>query len=310
MSIQSQQASPASIDPATQVGLVSLTVANLDRSVAFYTDALGFEVLERDEEAAVLSTPTTPLLLVTKHDGARPWPQGRDGFTGLYHFAILLPTRADLGRWLRHWLSLGFPLPGQGDHLVSEALYLSDPDGNGIEVYRDRPREEWSWIGGKLQMATDPVDIRGLLAEAELTGAPWTGLPEGTRIGHIHLQVGDIAHAATFYSGILGFEIVAQLPSALFVSAGGYHHHIGMNTWHSRGAPPAPSGTAGLRFFTLELPSEGARADVIARLEASHIPYTYEDGLVTVQDPWQNTILLQVGSIRDAESAARLAGKL
>ncbi|MDQ3855683.1 MAG: VOC family protein [Chloroflexota bacterium] len=308
MTVEAQHSPRASIDPATQVGLVSLTVADLERSVGFYTEALGFEALEQDGAVAVLGTATSPLLLLVAHAGARPWPQGAYSFTGLYHFAILLPTRAGLGRWLRHWLDLGYPLPGQGDHLVSEALYLSDPDGNGIEIYRDRPRGEWRWIGGQVQMATDPVDIRGLLTEAEAAGEPWTGLPEGTRIGHVHLQVGDIAQARDFYHEILGFDIVAQMPSALFVSAGGYHHHIGMNTWHSRGASPAPSGTAGLRCFTLELPSEEARADVIGRLDGHGIAYTREAGLTIVRDPSQNAILLQVRTIEDAGSAVRLAG--
>ncbi|MGZ3582078.1 MAG: VOC family protein, partial [Ktedonobacterales bacterium] len=140
------------LDPATRVGLLSLAVANLERSVTFYRDALGFTVLERGPTRAALGAGDVPLLLLTEESEARPWPQGRRSFTGLYHFAILVPTRADLGRWLQHWLELGLPLPGQGDHLVSEALYLSDPDGNGIEVYRDRPRSEWRWVNGTVQM--------------------------------------------------------------------------------------------------------------------------------------------------------------
>jgi catechol 2,3-dioxygenase len=170
---QSQQAAaPASIDPATTVGLLSLTVADLARSLTFYTQALGFALLEQTDGAATLGVGGTPLLLLTEHPGAQLWPHERHGYTGLYHFALLLPTRADLGRWLRHWLELGLPLPGQGDHLVSEALYLSDPDGHGIEVYRDRPRSAWTWVNGQVQMATDPVDLRGVLAEAERAGEP------------------------------------------------------------------------------------------------------------------------------------------
>ncbi|HWE60773.1 MAG TPA: VOC family protein [Chloroflexota bacterium] len=295
-----------SIDAATQPGLLSLTVADLARSLAFYTQAIGLTVLEQDAARATLGVAGTPLLLLTEQQGARPWPRDRASYTGLYHFAILLPERADLGRWLRHWLELGLPLPGQGDHLVSEALYLSDPDENGIEIYRDRPRSEWQWVQGQVRMAADPVDIQGLLAEAERAGEPWIGMPAGTRLGHMHLQVGDIAQAARFYHEILGFDIVAHMPTALFVSAGGYHHHIGMNTWHSRGAEPAPAGTAGLRFFTIDLPTEEARQAVIDRIAAAGIPYTQTADRVLVQDPWQNTIALQVGATAGARSAAAL----
>ncbi len=228
------------LDPATQVGLLSLTVADLERSLTFYTDVFGFALLARAGANATLGAGGTPLLLLTEHAGASPWPHDRYGYTGLYHFAILVPSRADLGRWLRHWLERGMPLPGQGDHLVSEALYISDPDGNGIEIYRDRPRAEWTWVNGQVRMAVDPVDIQGVLAEGDRAGQAWDGLPAGTRLGHMHLQVGDIATARAFYCGVLGFDLVAEMPTALFVSAGGYHHHIGMNTWHSQGAQPAP----------------------------------------------------------------------
>jgi catechol 2,3-dioxygenase len=284
----------ASIDPATAIGQVSLAVADLARSLTFYTEALGFAVLERDASTVTLGAAGVPLLVLTEHSGAKPWPRDTpDGYTGLYHFAILMPTRADLGLWLRHWLDLGFPLPGQGDHLVSEALYLSDPDGNGIEIYQDRPRDQWRYANGQIKMATDPVDIRGVLAEGARSGRSWTGLPAGTTVGHIHLQVGDIRQAADFYHGVLGFDIMASMPTALFISAGGYHHHIGLNIWHSAGASAAPEGTAGLRHFTITLPNQEAKAEVVARISASEIPYTEADDVV-VQDPWGTTIRLHV----------------
>lgn len=293
------------IDPATQIGVASLSVSDLTRSVTFYTAAVGLALLERDASQATLGVGTTPLLLLTEDAGAKPWPRARRSYTGLYHFAILVPTRADLGRWVRHWLSLGLGI-GQGDHLVSEALYLEDPDGHGIEVYRDRPRDEWQWLNGQVQMATDPVDIEGLLLEAERAGERWSGLPEGTRLGHIHLQIGNIAQGAAFYHEVLGFDIVASMPTALFVSAGGYHHHIGMNTWHSQGAGPAPSGIVALRFFTIDLPSEQALQAVVARVKAAGLPATPTRAGVAIQDPWQNTILLQVGAAADVAAAMRL----
>ncbi len=288
---------PHAINPDTAVGLVSLTVSNLARSIAFYTEAIGLALLDQGDATATLGVAGAPLLIVTERAGARPWPREQASYTGLYHFAILVPTRADLGRWVRHWLELGLPL-GQGDHLVSEALYLSDPDENGIEVYRDRPRDEWTWRDGQVRMGAEPVDTQGLLAEAEHAGEPWSGLPAGTRLGHIHLQVGDIPKAAAFYHDILGFDIVAGMPSALFVSAGGYHHHIGMNIWHSRGATPAPADMVGLRFFTVIFPTEDARREVLDRIASAGLTTTQTDDAVSVQDPWSNTLLLQVSATK------------
>ncbi len=299
----------AAIDPATQVGLVALTVADLSRSIAFYTRALGCALLHRTETDAVLGAGGMPLVLVHEQRGALPWMT--DAMTGLYHFAVLVPRRADLGGWLRHYLRLDLPPPGQGDHVVSEALYLRDPDGHGIEVYADRPRDGWRWINGQVQMGGGPVDLRGILGEASGGDEPWSSLPPGTRLGHIHLQVGDIARAEAFYHGVLGFDVVARMPTALFVSAGGYHHHIGMNTWHSQGAAPAPADTARMRFFTLELPSEEARRALVARIEAAGLVATRAQvpavgDVVVVQDPWQNVILAQIGAVSDARAAQAL----
>ena len=282
---------PTSIDPRTVIGQVSLTVADLDRSIAFYTGPLGFTVLDREGSNATLGLPGTPLLHLVEHQGANPWP----GYaTGLYHFAILLPTRADLGRWVKNWLAYGNPLPGQGDHLVSEALYLSDPDGNGIEIYRDRPRSEWQWNGDTVKMDALPVDIRGLQTAAEAEGLAWSGFPAGTTVGHIHLQVGDIPKAAAFYSEILGFDIVARMPSALFISAGGYHHHIGLNTWHSRGANAAPGDSVGLRHFTVRFADAAARAQVVERVTAAAVDVEWNNDTAVVRDPWGTSLHLVV----------------
>jgi catechol 2,3-dioxygenase len=292
--VTSQSASTTgttSIHPDTHVnGPVSLTVADLDRSLRYYTEAIGLTLLERNGDEATLGIPGSPLLHLVELPGARPWTEYS---TGLYHFAILLPTRADLGRWIRHWDDLGMPEFGQGDHLVSEALYLRDPDGHGIEIYRDRPRSEWRWQNGRVQMASLPVDVPGLLEEAERSGISWTGAPAGTTMGHAHLQVGDIARARAFYVDVIGFDVVAEMPTALFISAGGYHHHLGMNTWHSRGGSPADPSVAALRHFTIVLPNDEARNEVVARLNAAGHSTETHDGTTTVRDPWSNVIHLR-----------------
>jgi catechol 2,3-dioxygenase len=266
---------------------------------------MGLQVLERNGPDAILGAAGRPLLLLREQPGALPWMT--DNMTGLYHYAILVPTRADLGRWLRQYLTKGYPPPGQGDHIVSEALYLRDVDGHGIEVYADRPRQGWRWVNGQIQMGTGPVDIRGLFAEANREGTPWTGMPAGTTMGHVHLQVGSIPEAEAFYHGILGFDVVASMPSALFVSAGGYHHHLGLNTWHSQGASPAPDDTARLHFYSLALPNPEALAAVVRRLANAGVPYRETENAVVLQDPWQNTLLLHVGPVTDAERATALA---
>ncbi len=298
--------STTAIDPQTRVGLLSLTVADLDRSIDFYTNAFGLALLQGSAGRAILGAGGIPLLLLTEKPGARSFPHDQFGYTGLYHFAILVPSRADLGLWLAHWLQTGHSLPGMGDHLVSEALYITDPDGNNIEIYRDRPRDSWTWTFGKVAMATDPVDIRGLLAEAGGESELWRGLPAGTRLGHMHLQVGDIKLAAEFYHEVLGFDVTAEMPTALFVSAGGYHHHLGLNTWHSKGAGPTPADVAGLRFFTIDFVDEAARRAVLSRLDAANVPYRAADRAVIVEDPWHTAIVLQVGAVSDWPAAAEL----
>lgn len=282
-----------SIHPDTQVGAVALAVADLAGSQSFYQDVMGFTVIQHDKEGVVLGAAGVPLLVLREQTGARPAPANS---TGLYHFAVLLPTRADLAQWLLHLVETGYPLGGASDHLVSEALYLSDPEGNGIEVYRDRPRAEWPHQNGQVRMATDPLDLHALVAEARANTHTWQGLPAGTHMGHIHLQVADIPQARDFYSGALGFDVMVDMSNmgALFVSAGGYHHHIGLNIWHSRRGRPAPEGSTGLRHFTVQLSDEGALAEVLARLDASSIPYTKRQDGIAVEDPWHNTVVLEI----------------
>ena len=283
------------IHPATHMGRVAVAVADLDRSLAFYRDVLGFAVLAQTADHAVLGAGGTPLLELAAAPGARPAPPSA---TGLYHFAILVPSRADLAAWLLHLAESGYPLDGAADHLVSEALYLSDPDGNGIEVYRDRPRADWPRRDGQIRMATDPLDLQALLDEARAAGRPWAGLPAGTRLGHMHLRVGDLAAARAFYHDVLGFDVMVDLSrfGALFVSAGGYHHHLGLNIWESRGGRAAPPGHAGLRFFTVELPDAEALAAVRDRLAAAGVPFREAAGILEAADPWDTRISFRVAA--------------
>ena len=298
MSTEQQASSVAtSIHPGTNIGLVTLRVANLERSRRFYEGILAFQPIEQTPGRVVLGDQDKQLLLeLIEVPGAAPQPRRA---TGLYHVAFLFPTRADLGRELLRVARAGLQV-GQGDHLVSEALYISDPDDNGLELYRDRPRSEWRWTNGAVQMATDPVDIRSLVEEGERDAEPWEVIPAGTRVGHIHLQVGDIQEARRFYSTILGFDITADLSEhgALFVSAGGYHHHIGLNTWHSRGAKPTPANAAGLQTYVIAIPSREGLQEVKERLVAHQVPFEEGEDSIRVNDPWSNSILLSVQPAR------------
>ncbi|HEU5048878.1 MAG TPA: VOC family protein, partial [Gemmatimonadales bacterium] len=223
---------------------------------------------------------TTVVELVEKK-GAAPVP--RHGLLGLYHFAILLPDRASLGAFIRHLGELGVGA-GMADHLVSEAIYLSDPDGLGIEVYADRPRSTWRRQGAELAMATNPLDVDDLLAAAG--AGPWTGMPAGTAIGHVHLHVGDLPAAERFYGTGLGFAVtVRSYPGALFLAAGGYHHHLGTNTWASR-ARPAADADARLLEWEIVVPTEADTTAVLDRLTALGAPAAQDGAEVVATDPW------------------------
>jgi catechol 2,3-dioxygenase len=278
------------IHPATTIGAVHLTVADLDRALRFYQEALGFQVRQRAGDTARLGTGgPDDLLVLSERPGARPTRRT----TGLYHFAVLVPSRLELARSLRQLAQTRTPLQGFSDHLVSEAIYLADPDGNGIEIYRDRPREEWPRKNGRIQMATDPLDLDGILAELERETEPWSGLHPETTIGHIHLHVADLGTAQAFYHGVLGFDLIQRLAgSADFVSAGGYHHHIGYNTWAGVGAPPPPPDAAGLRYFVIRLPNDAELARVADRVRKAGLRLEeIEAGLLT-RDPSQNGVVL------------------
>lgn len=279
----------------TRLGPVTLQVADLERSLDYYRQVLGLQLLEREGPRARLgSPPKTPLVELRERKGARPRPRGR---TGLFHFAILLPDRPSLGRFARHLRQLGVSA-GSSDHLVSEALYLHDPDNLGIEVYADRPRTAWRRIGRELMMATDPLDVGGLLDAAG--GEPWRGMPAGTVLGHVHLHVGDLARAAGFFSEALGFDLtVWQYPGALFLGAGGYHHHLGTNLWAGRDAVRPAADEAQLLEWTIELPDAESREAAAGGLERGGYAVDRAGGsgtesTLTTRDPWSTAVRLRI----------------
>jgi catechol 2,3-dioxygenase len=282
-----------SIAAATMVATVALTVSDLDRSRAFYETALGLAAHELPDGAVALGVADEPALVTLHGDSGAPALEPRA--TGLFHLALLTPSRRELADALARLAGAHWPLSGASDHLVSEALYLNDPDGNGIEIYRDRERSEWRTDDhGQLAMATLRLDLQSLAGE--LTGASPVPerLPAGTRMGHVHLQVSDIAAAEDFYRGVLGFDVTVRgYPGALFVSAGGYHHHIGLNTWNSAGsAPPAP-GAVGLRSFDVRLPDAVELERVLARVSAAGLATEPVDGGAIVRDPSGNAVALR-----------------
>jgi catechol 2,3-dioxygenase len=283
------------LHPDTTLGHVKLKVSDLERSVAFYEQIIGLRLLNQNANNAELTADGENALLVLEEipDAAATPPRTT---TGLYHFAILMPTRKDLGLSLRNLIENRVRF-GQGDHLVSEALYLSDPDGNGIELYADRPRDTWQRNAqGDYVMATDPVDLEGLLKEAG--DRPWEGVAPGTIIGHVHLHIGNLQAARTFYCGLLGFDVAGDYDGmrALFVSAGGYHHHIGLNIWAGEGAPQPPQNAPGLSYFTIILPSEAEMQKLMERLERGGITVMQQDEARFVQDPSGISIRLMINN--------------
>jgi catechol 2,3-dioxygenase len=280
------------IDAATMVGTVSLTVSDLERSRAFYERAIGLRATELDDGALAFGVGGQNPLVQLRGDSSAPRLNRRA--PGLYHLAILVPTRLDLAFALARLAETRWPLDGASDHLVSEALYLSDPDGNGIEIYRDRPRAEWTRVGDQLQMSTLPLDLDNVLGELRAATELQPAAPSGTTIGHVHLQVADLREAEAFYHGVLGFDVMVRgYPGALFVSAGGYHHHIGLNTWHSAGTAPAAAGSVGLRSFAVDLPNERALAAVLARVQEASLPTSPEQGGALVRDPFGTGVVLR-----------------
>ena len=271
------------------MGPVHLTVSDLERSLEYYRRVVGLDVLEQGAGRAALGADSTELLGLVEQPGAQP----SDGYTGLFHFALLVPDRPSLARWMAHAVRDRVPLTGLSDHYVSEAIYLRDPDRHGIEIYADRPRELWEGRVGE-RMTTEPLDVEDLLGEAD---GDFDGMPAGTTMGHVHLKVASIPQTVAFYRDVLGFDLVVErVPQAAFLSAGGYHHHLGANTWESAGAPPPPVGSAALRHATVVLPSAEARDEAVRRVaDAGQEPEATATGTL-VRDPSGNAVLLTATS--------------
>jgi catechol 2,3-dioxygenase len=282
-----------SVAADTHIGAVRLRVADIDALTAFYERVIGLRTLARENGLARLGVDDgAPLVELVAAPGAPARPAVS---TGLFHLAILVPARRDLAGAILRVSGAGWRLTGASDHLVSEALYLNDPEGNGIELYRDRPRDEWRHgPGGELEMATLPLDLRDVLGERVALGADVPDpMPPGTRMGHVHLQVSGLDAAERFYAGELELDVmVRSYPGALFVSAGGYHHHIGLNTWQSAGAPAPPEGALGLDRFELVLPDTGERDRLAASLEEAGSELIELEAGVRASDPSGSRVLL------------------
>ena len=272
-----------------RLGPVHLTVTDLDRSIAFYERSIGLQLARREGAGAALGAGGEDLLVLTEQPDARP--AGRHA--GLYHFALLHPSRLELARAAQRLIETETPVSGASDHKISEAIYLPDPDGNGIELAADRSREHWGDLGDPTSHGgPEPLDMASLMAM--VSGAPLEErASDGLRVGHLHLHVGDVEGALGFWRDLIGFEVMTLFPSAAFISAGGYHHHLGLNTWRGEGVGPMPAGSVGLRHWTIALDSPADVAAVAARLEAAGAPVEREpDGLRT-RDPWNNAVLIR-----------------
>jgi catechol 2,3-dioxygenase len=283
---------PTAISAATSVGAVALTVSDLGRSRAFYETVIGLRATELEGGELAMGVPGAHDLVVLRGDPSAPALDRRA--SGLFHLALLTASRRDLAHALGRLARSRWPLDGASDHLVSEALYLSDPDGNGIEIYRDRPRSEWTYDGaGRLSMASLRLDLHDLGAElADLSAAAET-MADGTRMGHVHLQVSELAATEAFYNRVLGFDVVVRgYPGALFMSAGGYHHHIGLNTWNSVGSAPPVPGAIGLRAFDVRVPDGDELERVLHRVGAAGLPAAPAPtgGGAIVRDPSGNAV--------------------
>ncbi|WFU02831.1 VOC family protein [Rhizobium sp. CB3171] len=265
------------------VGQSHLIVTDLAVVSRFYQQMLGLRVIEKTASGEVLGVAGQPLLVLTTDRAAKRAPQTA---AGLFHTAFLMPDRIELARWLRHAAHNGVSLEGASDHIVSEAIYLSDPEGNGIEIYADRPHEQWKFHSdGTVEMATLRLDLQKLYESAPQDR--WDGMAEGSAIGHIHLQVGDVAEANAFYRDVLGMNVMAaRYPGATFLATGGYHHHLGANTWNSRGAGVRSKDMTGLSDYTLRFNDKDALDKAVAALDVHEIKTEKRDSGISLRDPW------------------------
>lgn len=301
------------IHPQTYIGPVHYTVRNLARQVRFYRDILGFHVLEQEGDTAVLGAMPAQSDANGAANGAATGSAGRELLrltevpeaplpgrtTGLYHTAFLVPTRWDLAHLVQRIIDTRTPVQGHSNHGTHLALYLPDPEGNGVELAWDFPQEMWPMRDGKMlpeEMPREGIDLAELLEELERDPSPWPGLPADTTVGHIHLHVSDLDETRRFYHEVLGFDITVEGygMGALFFSAGGYHHHIGTNVWRGVGVPPPPEGAVGLRHFTVVVPDEAELSRMKAAADAAGVEVTQDDGGILVRDPAQNGVRLTV----------------
>ncbi|MBO1021864.1 VOC family protein [Methylobacterium sp. SD274] len=262
------------------VGAVTLVVRDLDAVRTFYRDVIGLGVEAEAGDTVRLGTGGTTLVVLRADPDARPWTQQE---AGLFHTAFLLPTRGDLGAWLLHADRNGVTLTGAADHLVSEAVYLSDPEGNGIEIYVDRPSQQWQRAqDGSVVMRNERLDRAGIVGAAI---RPWAGMPAGSCVGHVHLQVGDLDATERFHADLLGFDVMCRYPGALFLGSGGYHHQLAGNIWNSRGAPVRFEGTTGLAEVSLIANGE-TLASVRRRCNVAGASLVEDGETLVLRDPW------------------------
>ena len=279
----------------TTINTLELTIRDLERSIAFYTQVIGFHLRDQKKNITELGTSTQTLLKLIENPDAQKFPRT----TGLYHFAILVPERRHLAEALDRIIRTETPVQGFADHGVSEAIYLPDPDGNGIEIYRDLPKQVWPFNNGELQMVTDPLDLDHLLAELNGNRTSNANFSGGTIIGHMHLHIRDLPEAVAFYRDILGFDLKQRYgSSAAFLAAGDYHHHIGINTWAGVGAQHAPLGSVGLRSFSVALPEADILRDLQGHIHHASVETTnHNDHAFSVKDPSGNQIKFHLASL-------------
>ena len=273
------------------IGAVGLKVRDIEGVTGFYRDVLGLDVLDRANERTALGAGGVPFVHLEHRADARPDDQRE---AGLYHTAFLMPTRGDLARWILHVARHKVALTGASDHAVSEAFYLDDPEGNGVEVYCDRPAETWEWTGSDLKITTDPLDVESILREVG-PGATYAGAPDGLRIGHVHLRVGDVARAEAFYRDALGLDVTRRRHGATFMSSGRYHHHIAANVWHSAGAARRDEDRAGLSWVALEAADATALDAAKARLAQTGAELALTPTSIASADPWGTRLRITRG---------------